>query len=121
MRAQFNDKLAEINSRRFEATQNKSAMRIDLLQQLRNQVFQINLASVSTQTQLDKQLAAATQELDNYNNLVETSVSGAQNTVMAQSQQSPTNPTTSLAVSQGGNQMQYTPTGITKKNEDAYV
>jgi hypothetical protein len=117
VRRWFQDKLGEIDALKAEAGVNKSTQRLELLQNLRNQVYQINLSATQTQAQLAKQLQAQQAELDKYTQLL-----SSNSTALGQNQEqlanvATSNPTSSLAMSNNniGPTQQYT--GRIKEDE----
>ena len=102
IRTVFQEKLSQIDALKAEAGTNKSTMRLDLLSQLRNQVYQLNLASVQTQTQLNAQKQNAEKELSAVVNAVNSAQRGSTTANQNLSLQAPSNPQTSLAISTGG-------------------
>jgi len=121
VRQTFQERLSQIDALRAEAGQNKSTMRLDLLSQLRNQVYQINLASVQTQTQLNAQKQNAEQELSAVTNAVNSAQTGAGTATSNLMGATTTNPQTALAITGGRQAPQQTYTGQitpTKRPED---
>ena len=101
VRQTFQERLSQIDALRAEAGTNKSTMRLDLLSELRNQVYQINLASVQTQSQLDAQRQNAEQELTAVVNAVKSSQTGAGQATTNLLGETTTNPQTAYAVTSG--------------------
>ncbi len=119
----FQNGLAQINSMKSQAEGNKSVQRLQLLQDLRNQVYQINLAEATAKNSIDTykqqvqdQIDAATSAFTNsYNQAY-----GANQTFSADTNM---NPTTDLTVGQGnGGTNQLAMTGIrSNRPEDQYM
>jgi hypothetical protein len=61
----FQDRLLEIDRMKAEAGQNKANARLEALQSLRNQAYQIQLSTAQNQSQLNTAKAQAEQELQN--------------------------------------------------------
>ena len=117
VRRWFQEKLSEIDTLKAEAGINKSTQRLDLLQGLRNQVYQINLAATQTQAALTQQLQAQQGELDKYTELL-----GSNTTALGQNQNAlasvaTSNPKTALNVTTGGMGPTQQYTGRIKKDE----
>ena len=107
---------------KVEAGQNKSTQRLELLQNLRNQVYQINLASVQTSTALAQQQQQATAQLAQYEQLVNSTntSAGQQNDLLSSA--TTTNPQWAPQVI--GNTSGAAPTytgSIAKRREDMYA
>lgn len=115
VRRMFQEKLSEIDSLRAEAGINKSTQRLQLLQDLRNQVYQINLASVQTQTALNAQKTNSEAQLKAVQDAVTSSNTSSAQTLSYQNQQSPTNLDTAYNITSGGQTQATTPTGISGK------
>ena len=118
----FQEQLANIESMKVEAGQNKSTQRLELLQNLRNQVYQINLASVQTSTALAQQQQQATAQLAQYEQLVNSTntSAGQQNDLLSSA--TTTNPQWAPQVT--GNTSGAAPTytgSIAKRREDMYA
>jgi len=119
-RRSFDEKMAEIQNMKEQAGQNKSSMRLQALQDLRNQVFQINLATVQTNAALQQQKQQselALQQAMAYNEQLASGGQGAVNTML---NQTTTSPTSAYSVSGGATNTTPTYTGITtpaKKEE----
>jgi len=111
VRQTFQERLSQIDALRAEAGQNKSTMRLDLLSELRNQVYQINLASVQTQTQLNAQKQNAEQELAFIQNAVSSAQTGAGEATNTMFGATTTSPTTQNIITSGNGTTTQTPTG----------
>jgi len=127
----FDEKILEINRMRAEAGQNKSSMRLEMLQNLRNQIYQINLASAQSNTQLAQQKAQQEQILSQLETQASSAATGGQQAVSNLQAQTTTNPTTQLAINTPQQVAPQTYTGRRKdeqltgyalpKREDLYV
>lgn len=64
-RREFDSKMLEITRLKSQAESEKASRRLDALQTLRNQIFQINLTSAEMRSQATSQAQSAASELDN--------------------------------------------------------
>lgn len=117
-RREFDDKLMEIARMKAEANTNKAQMRLQALQELRNQVFQINVQNLNFKQQLAAQKSSADSTLSDYAKSVINSFNEAGNANSSLSQNVTMNPATSLAINSGVGQNQNPSyTGRIKKDE----
>lgn len=110
--ADYNSKLDQINSSRTQALQDKNNAKLSLLQNLRNQVYNINVANAQNSSTLKQTLAQYQQQLQ----AAEQQIAGnLQQTAQGQQAYNANvnlNPTTSLSMgTQGGGGQNFTPTG----------
>jgi hypothetical protein len=99
----FDAKMLEIDRMRADAAQNKGAMKLEALQNLRNQVFQINSQERQFQQQLEAMRQSSLMELQTYQQkLAQSGQAGAQSSSMF-IDQSNANPQTGLGISGGSN------------------
>lgn len=116
---EFDDKLMEIARLKTDAMTNKAQMRLQALQELRNNVFQINVQNLNFKQQLASQKATADTTLTDYAKSVLENVTGAGNANNELTANVNMNPKTSLAMN-GGNGISTNPTftgQINKKDE----
>lgn len=108
-RDQFNAQMNQINQNKAQAESDKATARLDLLQQLRNQVNAINLQDL----QFKQQLAAAHQgyasQIDQYTQQVLQNITGGNTALQGLQNNTTTNPTSPLAI--GGAQTSGVSTG----------
>lgn len=84
-RRRFDDKLLQIQQQRALAESEKADAKLGALQNLRNQIYQINLASATSQSQLDQQASTLQQELNTMISGVNQSVQSGQSLASAYS------------------------------------
>jgi hypothetical protein len=120
IRQTFQERLSQIDALRVEAGQNKSIERLNLLSELRNQVYQINLASVQTQAQLNAQKQNAEQELTAVLNAVKSAQTGAGTATSNLMGATTTSPTTQNVITGGTGTTTQTPTGQVGKTIKGY-
>lgn len=118
VRRAFQSKLDEINSIKTEAGINKSTQRLELLQNLRNNIYQINLAAAQTQAQLAVQKQQQEAENNRLTELLQTQATGLTQNQNTLSSVATSNPTTSLAMTQGGMGATQPYVGSIKKDEE---
>lgn len=111
-RREYQNKLLEINRLKAGAAEDKANRRLEALQTLRNQAFEINMAIAQMNNSLTQQKQQADSELENAISLFG---QNAMNSQQAQSQfgaQTTTDPVTGLQIGDsggmGGDQMTYT-------------
>ena len=114
----FDEKMDEINTMRVQAGENKSTMRLTLLQDLRNQVYQINLASVQTQTALDAQVKQGNDEIQKVLETYKQIQSNAGQELANQSIKSPAQATTGIAYGGSSPTSQQSYIGIRRPEEE---
>jgi len=115
----FQNKLLEINRMRTEVESNKSAMRLEALQSLRNQVFQIEMQNMQFQQQLEAQRVADERNIANAQASYTSSIGGASTAAQDFFGQTPTSYQTGLTVNQASVAPGYTaPTGVRTKEDE---
>lgn len=123
-RDEFNNRLLEITRMKSEAESNKAAARLDALNQLRNQVYAINMQSLQFAQQLAAQKDASLSQVETYRQNALNYITGGNQAVMGLQANTTLNPTSGLALgptmSQGVNA---TPTGQVsyRRPEDMYT
>ena len=113
----FDERILEINRMRAEAGQNKSAMRLEMLQNLRNQIYQINLASAQSGQQLAQQKAQQEQVLSQLESQANSAVTGGQQATSDLTAQTTFTPRTQLTINAPQNAPQQTYTRRRKEEE----
>lgn len=117
-RRYFQDKLSEIDAIRAEAGINKSQMRLEVLQNLRNQIYNIQLATTQTLAAAQQQLTQNQTYLNNLEGQVTNIGTGAQNATNQLSNTTTTNPKTAYNVTGGGVAPTQTYTGIRRPEDE---
>jgi len=119
--ADFQSKLLEINSQRASTQQAKAAARLELLQQARDRVFQINLQDFNFKQQLAAQKQAADTQLSQYSNALQSQVGLGQQATNTMLSNVRPDATTNFAVG-GGTQTMASPIYRGQiSDEDQYV
>ena len=113
----FDDRLFEIDRLRAETESDKANMKLAALQDLRNQIFQINLVEAQLRTSATTQKAQAEQELENAFNLFNQSTAAGQSSVSNLIGATTTSPETKLAISRGTGTTAPALTGIRDEEE----
>jgi hypothetical protein len=118
----FQSKLMEINSQRASTQQAKAAARLELLQQARDRVFQINLQDFNFKQQLAAQKQAADQQISQYSSALQNSVGQVQQAAGQFLQNQSGNATSNFSVC-GGSQTMGSPImrGQISSEEDPYA
>jgi len=119
-RRQFQEKLSEINSLKYQAGENRSTDRLNVLQNLRNQIFQINLATAQTSSAAQQQIQQNQQYLSQLESQVNQNMSSVQGAGQQLASTTTTNPQTMYQVGGTSQVAQPTYTGI-KRKEEEYV
>lgn len=115
---EFQDRLLEISRLRSQAEEDKASARLSALTDLRNQIFQINLASSENSQALQQLRTQAEGELQRYAQSATQNVGMANTGAQTFSANTNTNPGTTLAMStQGGGQV-FNPTGSIRDDEE---
>lgn len=112
----FQDRLTQINSMKNQAAGNKYSMQLSALQELRNQIYNINLATASSNTNINQFKTKAESELTNAINSFGYNNSSVGSNLNAFNSEAPTNPTSTFAMSTPGQNQAYSPTGQTTNN-----
>lgn len=119
-RRYFQDKLGEIDNLRTEAATNKSQMRLEVLQTLRNQIYEINLATTQTLATAQQQAQQAAQQLSALESSADNIVSSAQQSSGQLASTTTANPSTAYNI--GGTTaaptQSYTGIASTKKYDE---
>jgi hypothetical protein len=115
----FQDKLLEIDRMRAETAQNKAAQKLQALQTLRNNMFNVEAAVYQMKQQVDLQAQAYSGQINQFQSALDKSTASGQtaaNTV-------PTNVTTNLAGGQTSDPTAIDQTGqtTTKKKEETSI
>lgn len=116
----FQNKLLEIEKNRADINMNKAQARLGALQNLRNQIFQINVQNMQFQQQLQLQREAAQQELSNYQAKLGGATGAATSSFNSflSDPSTTTNPQSDLQVQTGGNQAGSPMVGSIKRDEN---
>lgn len=104
--ADFQSKLLEINSQRASTQQAKAAARLELLQQARDRVFQINLQDFNFKQQLAAQKQAADAQISQYSSALQNQVGTAQSATSGFLNKQPGNAKTEYALGTGTQTME---------------
>lgn len=99
--ADFQSKLLEINSQRASTQQAKAAARLELLQQARDRVFQINLQDFNFKQQLAAQKQAADAQISQYSSALQNQVGTAQSATSGFLNKQPGSASTEYALGTG--------------------
>lgn len=108
----FQDKLSQINSMKNQAGQNKASMQMSALQELRNQIYNINVSTAQNSQAVAQMKSQAEQQLAGFAEQSGLNVGAATSGLNSFSQNTTTNPSTGLVF--GGGQTgsgTVTPTG----------
>lgn len=100
-RREFDNKLLEISRMRSEAESDKANARLSALQDLRNQIFQINLVSAQMRQEAQQQAQSAAAELDSAVSSFSQNVLGANQAGTELGNNVPLNYSTGLGISMG--------------------
>ena len=111
----FQDKLSQINSLKNQAAGNKASQQLAALQELRNQIYNINLTNSQNSQAVAQMKTQAEAQLANYAQQSGLNVQAATSGLNSFSQNTTTNPQTGLTFGTQGNNTTYTPTG--QKND----
>jgi len=117
VKREFQDRLSEIDRLRAETEADKANMRLAALQDLRNQVFQINLAETQLRGSVEAQKQQAEQELESAFQAFTQSATGGTEALQGLLGSTTTSPKTALAITSGQTQQQL-PVGRIKKEEE---
>lgn len=117
-RRDFDNKLMEISRMRNETEQNKSQMRLEALQQLRNEVFSVNAQALQFKQQLDAQKQAMDYESQQADKRFAQARQEAWNSNAMFAQNASTNPQTGLNIADGGSTAQMNPTGTVSSGKN---
>lgn len=100
----FQDKISQINSLKSQAAGDKAAQQMQALQNLRNQVYNINLATAQNNQNIQQFKTQAESELEKATQAFSAQTGNAQGGLTAFSENASTNPQTTLAFgnTQGG-------------------
>lgn len=107
----FQDKLAQINSLRSQAAGDKASQQLSALQELRNQIYNINLQTAQNSQALNSFKTQAEQQLADATNAFGLSQQQANTGLQAFGENTSTNPNTGLTMNTGGASSSFTPTG----------
>ncbi len=108
----FQDKLSQINSLRNQAASDKASAQLSALQELRNQIYNINIATSQNSQALNTYKTQAETQLQTAISQFTQSNQNAGSALTAYGQNTTTNPTTGLAIANtGGGVPTYNPVG----------
>lgn len=107
----FQDKLSQISSLKNQAGQNKASMQMQALQELRNQIYNINVATAQNSQAVAQMKSQAEQQLAEFAQQSGLNVNAATSGLNSFSQNTSTNPQTALTFGGGTNNTATTPTG----------
>ena len=115
---EFNSQMMEINNSRASAAQNKGAMKLEALQNLRNQMFQIQVQERQFQQNLESARQQMLMELEAQQSQYSQSVNNAGAAYSGLANNTTLNPNTGLGINASGNVANPQMTGMINRDDE---